>query len=64
MLNVFVKLRLHNYRATLYATYDPKQDQLRATYFQAIQQQRFDVNFVRMKRESDECRVGRNESYG
>ena len=49
-LNVFVELRAPNYPGSTYTlTYDPKQDQLRGIYFQAALQQRFDINFVRMK---------------
>jgi hypothetical protein len=49
-LKVFVELRAPNYPGSTYTlTYDPKQDQLRGIYFQAVQQQRFDVYFVRMK---------------
>ena len=49
-LNVFVELRAPNYPGSTYTlTYNPKQDQLQGIYFQAVQQQRFDVSFVRMK---------------
>jgi hypothetical protein len=49
-LNVFVELRAPNYPGSTYTlTYDPQQDQLRGIYFQAVQQQNFDVYFVRMK---------------
>ena len=49
-LNVFVELRAPNYPGSTYAlVYDPKQDQLRGTYFQAALDQSFDVYFVRMK---------------
>ena len=49
-LNVFVELRAPNYPGSTYTlTYDREHDQLRGIYFQAVQQQRFDVNFVRMK---------------
>lgn len=49
-LNVFVELRAPNYPGSTYKlVYDPKQDQLRGTYFQAALGQSFDVNFVRMK---------------
>jgi hypothetical protein len=47
---VFIELRAPNYPGSTYTlTYDPQQDQLRGIYFQAVQQQRFDVYFVRMK---------------
>ena len=49
-VNVFVELRAPNYPGSTYTlTYDRKQDQLKGIYFQAVQQQRFNVNFVRMK---------------
>ena len=49
-LNVFVELRAPNYPGSTYTlTYDREHDQLRGIYFQAVQQQRFDVKFVRMK---------------
>lgn len=49
-LAVFVELRAPNYPGSTYTlTYDPQQDQLRGIYFQALQQQSFDVYFVRMK---------------
>jgi hypothetical protein len=49
-VKVFVELRAPNYPGSTYTlTYDPQQDQLRGIYFQAVQQQRFDVYFVRTK---------------
>ena len=49
-LNVFVELRAPNYPGSTYTlTYNREQDRLRGIYFQAVQQQRFDVEFVRMK---------------
>jgi hypothetical protein len=49
-LKVFVELRAPNYPGSTYTlTYDPQQDQLRGIYFQAVQQQNFNVYFVRMK---------------
>ena len=49
-LNVFVELRAPNYPgSTCTLTYDQAHDQLRGIYFQAVQQQSFNVNFVRMK---------------
>lgn len=49
-VKVFVELRAPNYPGSTYTlTYDPQQDQLKGIYFQAVQQQNFDVNFVRMK---------------
>ena len=49
-MKVFVELRAPNYPGSTYTlTYDPQQDQLKGIYFQAVQQQRLDVSFVRMK---------------
>ncbi|HEY7321545.1 MAG TPA: hypothetical protein VIE89_28610 [Candidatus Binatia bacterium] len=49
-LNVFVELRAPHYPGgTCTLTYDPQQDRLRGNYFQAVERQNFDVNFVRMK---------------
>ena len=49
-VKVFVELRAPNYPGSTYTlTYDPEHDQLRGVYFQAVQQQSFNVNFVRMK---------------
>ena len=49
-LNVFVELRAPNYPGSTYTlTYDPQQDQLRGIYFQAVEQQSFNIFFVRMK---------------
>ena len=49
-LKVFIELRAPNYPGSTYTlTYDPQRDQLAGIYFQAVQQQNFDVNFVRMK---------------
>jgi len=48
-LKVVVELRAPNYPGSTYTlTYDPKGDQLKGIYFQAVRQQRFDVVFVRM----------------
>jgi hypothetical protein len=50
VVNVFVELRAPNYPGSTYTlTYDPQHDQLRGIYFQAVQQQNFEVTFVRMK---------------
>ena len=47
---VLVELRAPNYPGSTYTlTYDAQRDQLRGAYFQAALQQRFDVEFVRMK---------------
>ncbi len=49
-LSVFVELRAPNYPGSTYTlTYDPQQDQLKGIYFQTVQQENFDVDFVRMK---------------
>ena len=49
-VKVFVELRAPNYPGSTYTlTYDQQQDQLRGIYFQAVQQQSFNVYFVRMK---------------
>lgn len=49
-VKVFVELRAPNYPGSTYTlTYDPKQDQLRGIYFQAVEQQNFNVFFIRMK---------------
>jgi hypothetical protein len=48
-LKVFIELRAPNYPGSTYTlAYDPRQDQLNGIYFQAVEQQRFDVNFVRI----------------
>jgi uncharacterized protein (DUF2147 family) len=49
-VKVFVELRAPNYPGSTYTlTYDPQQDKLKGIYFQAVEQQNFDVEFVRMK---------------
>lgn len=49
-VKVFVELRAPNYPGSTYTlTYDQERDQLKGIYFQAVQQQSFDVNFVRMR---------------
>jgi hypothetical protein len=49
-LKVLVELRAPNYPGSTYTlTYDPKRDQLKGIYFQAVQQQSFNVYFVKMK---------------
>ena len=48
-LKVFVELRAPNYPGSTYTlTYDPQLDQLKGIYFQAVEQQRFNVNFIRI----------------
>ena len=49
-LKVFVELRAPNYPGSTYTlTYDPQLNQLKGIYFQAVEQQRFNVNFVKIK---------------
>jgi len=49
-MKVFVELRAPNYPGSTYTlTYDPQQDRLKGSYFQAAQQQSFNVEFVRLK---------------
>ena len=49
-MKVFVELRAPNYPGSTYTlTYDPQQDRLKGIYFQAAQQQSFNVEFVRVK---------------
>jgi uncharacterized protein (DUF2147 family) len=49
-VKVFVELRAPNYPGSTYTlTYDREHDQLRGIYFQAVEQQSFDVGFVRVK---------------
>lgn len=50
LLRVFIELRAPNYPGSTYTlTYDAQRDELRGSYFQAVQQQTFEVVFVRMK---------------
>ena len=47
---VFIELRDVNYPGSTYnLTYDPKSDQLKGTYFQAVLKQTFEVEFDRLK---------------
>ena len=47
---LFIELRDVNYPGSIYdLTYDTQRDQLTGVYFQAVQQQRFDVTFDREK---------------
>ena len=49
-LTVFVLLRDVNYPGSTYTLhYDPAADRLKGTYFQAVQGQTFDIEFVRVK---------------
>jgi uncharacterized protein (DUF2147 family) len=47
---IFIELRDVNYPGSTYnLTYDPKSDQLKGTYFQAVLKQTFEVEFARLK---------------
>ena len=47
---VFVELRDVNYPGSTYKlTYDPERDRLRGIYYQAVERQRYEVVFERMK---------------
>jgi len=49
-INLFVELRDVNYPGSTYTLqYDPKSDQLKGTYFQAVEKQTFNIEFVRTK---------------
>jgi len=49
-LRVFIELRDVNYPGSTYTlSFSPEQDRLVGAYFQAAQQQTFDVEFVRLK---------------
>jgi hypothetical protein len=49
-LTVFVELRDVNYPGSKYNLhYDPKSDRLIGTYFQAVEKQTYDIEFVRVK---------------
>ncbi len=49
-IKVFIELRDVNYPGSTYnLIYDPKNDQLRGTYFQAALKQTFEVEFARLK---------------
>ena len=49
-INIFVELRDINYPGSKYnLRYDPKTDRLLGTYFQAVDRQLFEVEFVRTK---------------
>jgi hypothetical protein len=50
VLKVFIELRDVNYPGSTYTlAYEPDGDQLKGIYYQAVEQQSFEVNFVRMK---------------
>ena len=49
-IHVFVELRDANYPGSKYdLTYDPTTGALRGTYYQAVEKQSYDIEFVRMK---------------
>ena len=49
-ITLFVELRDINYPGSTYTLrYDPKGDRLQGTYFQAVEKQTYDVEFVRTK---------------
>ena len=49
-ISLFVELRDVNYPGSKYnLQYDPKSDRLKGTYFQAVEKQTFNVEFVRAK---------------
>ncbi len=49
-VKVFIELRAENYPGSTYTlVYDPKSDQLSGIYYQALQQQSYEISFVRME---------------
>jgi hypothetical protein len=49
-INLFVELRDVNYPGSTYTLqFDPKSDRLKGTYFQAVEKQTFNIEFVRAK---------------
>ncbi len=49
-VKVFLELRAGGYNGSTYSlTYDPATDVLKGVYFQAVAQQKFDVQFTRVK---------------
>jgi uncharacterized protein (DUF2147 family) len=49
-IRVFIELRAQNYPGSTYTLmYDPERDQLQGIYYQALQQQSYEVAFVRME---------------
>jgi hypothetical protein len=49
-MSLFVELRDINYPGSKYKLqYDPKSDRLKGTYFQAVEKQTFNIDFVRVK---------------
>jgi hypothetical protein len=50
VMKVFLELRDVNYPGSTYTlAYDPERDQLEGVYYQAVEQQRFQVTFARMR---------------
>ena len=50
VMKVFLELRDVNYPGSTYTlTYDPERDQLDGVYYQAVEQQHFQVSFTRMR---------------
>jgi hypothetical protein len=50
VITVFVELRDVNYPGSTYTLqFDPKSDRLKGTYFQAVEGQTFNIEFVRVK---------------
>jgi hypothetical protein len=49
-INLFVELRDFNYPGSKYnLQYEPRADRLKGTYFQAVERQTFNIEFVRVK---------------
>jgi len=49
-ISLFVELRDVNYPGSKYnLRYDPKSDRLKGTYFQAVEKQTFNIEFMRVK---------------
>lgn len=50
VMKVFIELRAPNYPGSTYTlTYDPEGDQLQGIYYQALEQQTYEVIFERME---------------
>jgi hypothetical protein len=50
VITVFVELRDVNYPGSTYTLqFDPKSDRLKGSYFQAVERQTFNIEFVRVK---------------
>ena len=51
IINIFIELRDVNYPGSKYnLRYDPKTDRLKGTYFQAVQGETYDIEFIRAKK--------------